>query len=972
MLSVALARSAGGAANYFAADNYYTRADADRSGQWLGEGASRLGLKGKIETAKFEALLRGELPDGTRIGREGQLHRAGLDLTFSLPKSWSLLALVGGDARILDAYRSSVIETLQWAERNAAQGRVERGGKERLVKTDNLTIALFQHDTNRNQEPNAHFHAVVANLTHMPDGSWKALRNDKLWSLNTLLNSMTMARFRERVTALGYEAGATLKHGNFEAAGVSRETVLAFSTRRQDILAAAEGMAHQGPKVMDAATLMTRSAKPTIEDRAALAGQWQELAKEKGVDLVAVTARANARAAHDIGLLGTIGAKAEAMRIAARERLAGIAERLGLSPVDPLLPARAERGGSEDMAAAASVASAIRHLSEREAAFNVTDVYKSALDFGLPTTIAPIERQVARLVRNGQLLQGKGRAKEMVTTIDALAGEQRILAEVEAGRGAVVPVVTGDVAAERLQAMAEAKFALRLNGGQEAAGRLILSSANRTVAVQGIAGSGKSTLLRPLAEILREEGRTVVGLAVQNTLVQMLERDTGISSMTVARFLRQHRELLGASPSAAKLAAARGEWAGSVVLLDEASMVGNADQEQLVRLANILELQRFAMIGDRKQLGAVDAGKPFAVLQARGVATATMRLNIRARDDTLRRAQYAAQAGEIGTALELLRPHTIETAGNLAATAAERWLALGPEDRARTAIYVAGRRLRGEVNAAVQDGRFAAGELGTEKLVLDTLVRVNATREELRHAGTYTVGQVVQFAGPNRAQGLKVGEHRIERIDARTGVIRLRDSHGGVQRFRPARMRPGQERDPLGLYERQRLAIHVGDPIRWTANDHKRGLFNADRAEIIGLGKDGVTIRTSAGVEQTLARSDPMLRRLDLAYALNAHMAQGLTSDRGIAVMDSAERKLASKQTFLVTITRLRDSLTLIVDSGERLERAVERNPGVKTSALESVEQIKEGAKAPNAEPAKAKDERQLERSRSRIKDYGL
>ena len=60
----------------------------------------------------------------------------------------------------------------------------------------------------------------------------------------------------------------------------------------------------------------------------------------------------------------------------------------------------------------------------------------------------------------------------------------------------------------------------------------------------------------------------------------------------------------------------------------------------------------------------------------------------------------------------------------------------------------------------------------------------------------------------------------------------------------------------------------------------------------------GVTVRTSSGVEQTLKRGDAMLKRLDLAYALNAHMAQGLTSDRGIAVMDSRETRLANQQTF--------------------------------------------------------------------------
>ena len=97
MLSVASVRSAGGAANYFAADNYYTRDQA--SGEWFGKGAEALGLTGKIDAAQFEALLKGELPDGSRVGREG-IHRAGIDLTFSMPKIWSLIALVCGDKRI--------------------------------------------------------------------------------------------------------------------------------------------------------------------------------------------------------------------------------------------------------------------------------------------------------------------------------------------------------------------------------------------------------------------------------------------------------------------------------------------------------------------------------------------------------------------------------------------------------------------------------------------------------------------------------------------------------------------------------------------------------------------------------------------------------------------------------------------------------------------------------------------------------
>src|SRR3546814_8481309 len=128
MLSVANVRSAAGAAIFFSADNYYASADADRSGQWVGSGADTLGLSGAVDAAVFDKLLKCELPDGTRVGHENQ-HRAGTDLTFSLPKSWSVLALVGGDKRIIEAYREAVVETLPWAEKNAAETRLVEIGR---------------------------------------------------------------------------------------------------------------------------------------------------------------------------------------------------------------------------------------------------------------------------------------------------------------------------------------------------------------------------------------------------------------------------------------------------------------------------------------------------------------------------------------------------------------------------------------------------------------------------------------------------------------------------------------------------------------------------------------------------------------------------------------------------------------------------------------------------------------------------
>ncbi len=133
MLSIARVRSTRGAAGYFAADNYYASGDDAAAGEWFGKGADALGLSGQVEHGAFEAVLSGILPGGARVGSDAR-HAAGTDLTFSLPKSWSLLALVGGDRRISDAYLASVKDTLSWAERNAAETRLERRQSPRKPK----------------------------------------------------------------------------------------------------------------------------------------------------------------------------------------------------------------------------------------------------------------------------------------------------------------------------------------------------------------------------------------------------------------------------------------------------------------------------------------------------------------------------------------------------------------------------------------------------------------------------------------------------------------------------------------------------------------------------------------------------------------------------------------------------------------------------------------------------------------------
>ena len=86
------------------------------------------------------------MPDGsdTRLGRKARdgeiVHRPGRNLTFSAPKSVSLIGLVGGDARIVDVHDRAVKATLAWVEGNAAETRMRDPATGRMVRAGGQKI----------------------------------------------------------------------------------------------------------------------------------------------------------------------------------------------------------------------------------------------------------------------------------------------------------------------------------------------------------------------------------------------------------------------------------------------------------------------------------------------------------------------------------------------------------------------------------------------------------------------------------------------------------------------------------------------------------------------------------------------------------------------------------------------------------------------------------------------------------------
>ena len=938
MISIAAVRSASGAATYFAKDDYrqgdyYMSEGSAELNMWAGEGAAALGLSGEVSRETFEGVLNGVLPDGGKVAQV-ENRRAGVDLTLSMPKSLSVMAYVAGDQRILAANFAAAKATMNWVEKKLSEGRKDIEGRKVPIPTGNLVYALFQHDTSRALDPQGHIHAVIANLTRMPDGKWQALHADKIWSSNSTIGSIYHAFLRAEVEKLGYSVEPRGKHGTFEIRGVPKAVLEAFSQRREQILDKAAQLGITSPQGLRDITTRTRDPKLNVEDREGLGKAWIDRAAALGFTGKDLMDAAQARAAYGASTSGLErGFKVVSEAItAARETLGKF-----LAPHDPLVDSALVRSvqSPADARTQLAVASAVRILGQREAAFHVHVLAKTALDLGLKgVRVDMVERRIGQLLHNSQLVPGAVRSHERgvtwVTTQEALRTEEMILAHIKEGRGLARPMVSASQAPERLQAVADRD----LNPGQLAAATMILSSADRTVTVQGVAGAGKSTMLQAVARVAEAEGRTVTGLAFQNKMVADMAQSAGIKSQTIASFVLAHQRFITERDNP-RFEAARERLAGTMLVVDETSMVSSDDMMRLHAIAQALDVDKLALVGDRQQLSSIDAGKAFAMIQAGGGTMARMDENIRQRTDQLRTVAALANIGKAGQALRVLGEKVLESV-DPATMAAELWLGLSASDRQATAVFASGRETRAVINAAIQDGRAAEGTVRGEGIHLTIYERVNLTREELRYAAHYKVGQMLDVGrGGAHDVGLAQGRYEVARVLA-SGKVELADGRRKI-RFDPQKLSPTDQRDRLELTEKKDLHLREGDHVRWTANDKPRQLFNAALARIVSVDATGVTVETAAQTRLTLDLGDPMLSRLDLAYALNMHMAQGVTTDKAITVMSSHERNLSNQRLFNVGVTRVRDELTMVVDDKDKLARQLDLNPGNKTSALEAV-----------------------------------
>jgi conjugative relaxase-like TrwC/TraI family protein len=936
MMSLSPVSNGSAAASYYGSDNYYTAEQTTDASAWTGKAAQALGLEGPVDGEVFADILDGKLPTGDVIKSPSGEHRAGLDLTFSAPKSVSLIALVGGDKRIEQAMKESVEATLEWVEENLIEARVwgKAASEQVREKTGNLVAATFAHDVNRNGEPQLHIHAVVLNATLASDGKWHAVHNDALFKHQHLLGAIQNAELRSRIEALGYETVPAKNpvDGSFEIMDINRDVVEAFSTRRSEVLEHLEAGGRSSPRERELAVLATRQAKEPALSPEERKAAWAVTAERVGFDPAYLIAASLAReAANDtvwsrlresVRGIGTQGmVMLSAMKLTAKDG-------------DELVPERVGRLAPKDYAAAQAVASAARQLGENEAAYSRNDLILASLERYGPLTVRDIEARIDGLIDKKLLVVGE----QLMTKESTIRLEQRIIATAKLGEGVVTPIVQGSDVTARLQDVARDIGLRRLNEGQVKAGVAVLTSTDRIHLVQGSAGTGKSAALGPVAAIARAEGRNVIALAHASRTAKDFGQKVDAPAMTVDGFLGKYGRVLDGTAKPGQMDEARKALSGSLILIDEASQIGNSRLDKLIDLSNKMDVGHLVLAGDIRQLPAIEAGKPFDQLQGAGLSKSHVTENLRAQTPQMLELNAALEARNIDKAFAVLAPATIEVAkGEVATTAVKLWASLSAEERADTLMLASGRAMRAAGNAAAQTELKARGEIGPDGISLTVLDRVTITKEGARQLKGYQEGRIVEFRSNLNAQGFTRGERGIV-SDVKNGKVELLMPDGELRRFDPSRMARNMKHDAVTIYHPKQIALHAGDQIRWTAKDAAREINNNDMARVSGIGEKGVSIVTREGATHQLPQGDPMLERLDLAYAINVHVAQGMTAKDGIIMMSSHEKALNSKAGFLVAVTRIAENATLIVDNAAKVERDVANNPGDKTSAIEATQ----------------------------------
>jgi conjugative relaxase-like TrwC/TraI family protein len=523
----------------------------------MGRAGEVLGLVGVLDEEGFMALMEGRDPGTGELLRRvgGRSKVAAFDLTFSAPKSVSVLFAVGDRVMagaLVDAHETAVGAALGYLEREACRVRRGRGGVRREAG-QGFVAAAYRHRMSRAEDPQLHTHVVAANMARGEDGRWTALDGTPIYQHARAAGFLYQAHLRAAVRErLPWVRWGPVRNGMAEIEQIAPEVVREFSTRRRQIEERQCELVSAGVEVRRAG-------------REAIAHDTRER-KRCGVDTAPWREVVRARAAeHGLGMreLETL--------IRGPER----------APEIPDL-----RLVSSELAGAAGLTEKQNTFAPREA------VMAWAAAYGQGAAAEAVERAAADFLTRSDVHRAPDATERRFTTSDLLAHEQAIVHGVQARRGDGTGMLDRALVDA---ALASARFAPTAEQARVIRG--LTASGHGVESVEALAGTGKTFTAGLLAQAYTAGGFRVLGTAPTGRGVRELTEQAGIAHAWTLTRLALDLDADGG-----------GFGSGSAVLiLDEAGMASTRETARVMAHARAARVKVIA-IGDSGQLSSVQAG----------------------------------------------------------------------------------------------------------------------------------------------------------------------------------------------------------------------------------------------------------------------------------------------------------------------------------------------------------------------------
>jgi ATP-dependent exoDNAse (exonuclease V) alpha subunit len=861
-----------------------------------------------------------------------------------------------------------------------------------------------------------HTHAVIINATQRSDGEWRSLESREMYRLQKEAGMLYRVELAAKAQELGYSVEKTHKDGRFELKEVPRAVKDHFSKRSEAIEKALEGKGKTRKtataKEKETITKATRDRKQDV-DRRQLSEKWRTEARDLGFDPEKARQQALDRARDPFQAKVD---RVQMARDAVRKSVSALSEREASFRKDDLIKAATARGFGK--VSRGDVEQAMKRLEERKELLgrevpDRKDNQKMVAGYTTPSAVE-LENKLSNTVNRNKGLApsiiDEQRASIVIQSAEqesAKQGHSWNHDQREATKGLLtcndrIVAVQGAAGTAKTSTVLSTFAREAEKQGYQVQGMTPSASAAKQLEEGG--GIKSRTIHRFLSDLKRQEiqqkkqvhinirsakyhqgkadnhgfkagrgfqdgtlfrgkdGRLIQkGLDGQYHRADIFTALAHDSMQTAYKLYHAGQKILSSRKAEQYQEKAKEVQQGTpkkIWVVDEASMVGTRKMKELLDAAE-KHNARVVLVGDRQQLGSVEAGRVFGQMQDLGMKTFRLDKIVRQKDEELKRAvddAYRGRASEAldriekkGNVIEIVDPHEKghgydrESGLKMRAEAiAKEYFSQSQTDREKTIIIAPGHDDRKIINSAIRDGLQREGTVSSREASTTILQGKGLTKQEMREASSYESGNIVRFSREYQKHGIEKGSYwQVQGSDANKNTVTLQKDGKKIE-WNPAKWGSGRAE----VYRSEKRELAAGDKIIWTKNNRDLGVRNNETARVKEISGKSAKIELPDGKIVKVNLDDQ--KHWDYAYACTSYSAQGATADRALIHAESWRLNLQHQRNMYVGISRAKQEVKIFTNDKMALRESLRTRTGEKTAAME-------GANKPSLEKTKEK-----------------